>query len=102
MDEHEIQKYAVMALRKIGFTCCVTSNRKKTSNTRGTPDVFVNISNYHWTALEFKQPDGKVSKTQKQLVDNKLSYIVTSAEEAVLIAISLKRRAYEDNLRVKR
>ena len=92
MTEHTIQNLAVACLRKIGFTVCVTSNRKRTSNTKGTPDTFVNIKGAVWISLEFKQANGKVSIEQLALQQNGMSYVVTSAEEAVQVCLSFRKK----------
>jgi hypothetical protein len=92
MNEHEIQSLAVAALRKIGFTCCVTSNRKRTSNTKGTPDVFVHIGNAGWLAIEFKRPHGgRISSEQAKLNTLKNSYIVDNIDDAIEICLSFNK-----------
>jgi len=84
LNEHAIQRYAVAALRKLGYTVIVTSNRKRTSNTAGCPDIFVYIKGGVWISLEFKQPkSGKASKAQSKLIDSGMTHIVTSVEEAI-------------------
>jgi hypothetical protein len=90
MNEHDIQKFAVIALRKCGFICCVTSNRKKTSNTKGMPDVYVHISKGAWVALEFKQPKGKPSKEQLKLSEQGYSYIVDNIDTAIEMCIKFR------------
>jgi hypothetical protein len=92
MNEHEIQKLAVAALRKIGFTCMVTSNRKHTANTKGCPDVFVYIVKGAWIGLEFKQPKGKPSKEQLVLSERGFSYVVDSIDRAIDICINFKKK----------
>jgi hypothetical protein len=84
MNEHDIQRYAVAALRKLGYTVIVTSNRRRTSNTRGTPDTFV-WAKKKWKALEFKQPSGKLTKEQTLLCLSGQINIVTSVEEAIRV-----------------
>jgi hypothetical protein len=91
MNEHELQKLAVAALRKIGFTCIVTSNRKHTANTKGCPDVFVYIIKGAWIALEFKQPkSGKASKEQLILSEQEFSYIIDSIDKAIEMCIKFR------------
>ncbi len=92
MNEHGIQNLAVKALRKIGFICIVTSNRKRTANTKGTPDVFVYIGKFRWIALEFKQPKGKVSAEQTHLNEAGSSYIVYNVETAIKICMESKKQ----------
>ena len=94
LTEREIQTYAVKALRKIGFACCVTSNRRATANTKGTPDVFVHIKTGLWIGLEFKSPTGLVSKEQT----DKNPFIARSIEEAVYTAMRAKKTLTGVNL----
>jgi hypothetical protein len=86
MTEREIQTYAVKVLRKLGFTCCVTSNGRRTANTRGTPDVFVLIGKGYWIGLEFKSPTGLVSKEQYDINP----HVARSIEEAVSTTMRAK------------
>jgi hypothetical protein len=90
MTEHGIQKNAVKELRKLNFICCVTSNGKRTANTKGTPDVFVYIGHRVWTGLEFKQRVGKPTKEQKELEEIGANYICRSVEDAVMYCNALK------------
>jgi hypothetical protein len=90
MTEHEIQKLSVAALRKTSFTCIVTSNRKKTSNTKGCPDVFVYVRRGLWIALEFKQPKGKMSLEQATLNESGSSYIVDSIGGALQVCMKYR------------
>ena len=87
MNEHTIQNLAVAMLRKIGFTVCVSSNRKRTSNTKGMPDTFIHIKSKEWIAIEFKQPRGKISLAQARLERADMSYVVDNVEEAIQICI---------------
>jgi hypothetical protein len=92
LTEHEIQNLAVNALRKIGFICIVTSNRKRTANTKGTPDVFVYVKNGLWIALEFKQPKGIISKEQIYFNSVGSSYIVYCVDTAVKVCLEAKAK----------
>jgi hypothetical protein len=83
MTEHEIQKASINLLHDNGFVCCVTSNRKRTANTKGTPDVFVFVGGKKWIAIEFKSPCGKLSEEQKKLNERGAVYIIRSVEEAI-------------------
>jgi hypothetical protein len=96
--ERQIQEPLVKLLRKFKYGVCVTSNRRHTSNTPGTPDVFVLVSNYWWIALEVKSRKGKVSKQQAALEHEGGSYVVRSVEEG----FETVRRVTEalDNARV--
>jgi hypothetical protein len=87
MNEHNIQNLAVAMLRKIGFTVCVSSNRKRTSNTKGIPDTFIHIKGKKWVAIEFKQPRGKISLEQLRLERADMSYVVDNVEEAIQICL---------------
>jgi len=82
MTEREIQRRIIDALRKSGCLVCVTSNRRHTANTPGTPDLFV----WHggrWTALEVKSPDGRLTAKQSALVESGAVHVVRSVEEAL-------------------
>ena len=82
MTEREIQRRIIDALRKAGCLVCVTSNRRHTANTPGTPDLFV----WHkgrWTALEVKSPDGRLTVKQSALVESGAVHVVRSVEEAL-------------------
>jgi len=89
--EREIQTTSVKTLRKMGATCLVTSNRKKTANTKGTPDVFVHMRNGMWLALEFKQPEGKTTTEQFALNQQGYSYIVDSVGAAIKVVLDLRK-----------
>jgi len=82
MTEREIQRRIIDALRKAGCLVCVTSNRRHTANTPGTPDLFV----WHegrWTALEVKSSDGRLTTKQSALVESGAVHVVRSVEEAL-------------------
>ena len=82
VTEREIQRRIVGALRKAGCLVCVTSNRRHTANTPGTPDLFV----WHegkWTALEVKSPDGRLTAKQSALVESGAVHVVRSVEDAL-------------------
>ena len=81
MTEREIQKPLVDLLRKFRYEVCVTSNRRKTSNTPGTPDLFVLVSKHWWIALEVKSRKGKLSDKQLALEHEGASYVIRSVEE---------------------
>ena len=84
MTEREIQRKGVQALRKLGFEVVVTSNRMRTANTKGTPDVFVySKKREQWTALEVKAPGGKVSKEQSRLEEQGAVTVCRSVDEMV-------------------
>ena len=91
MNEREIQKKAVDHLRQAGFTVIVTSNRKKTANTKGAADIFVNIYRSVWIALDTKTPTGKLSEEQQKLVDEGKVYIFTEPYEALDICITARK-----------
>ena len=93
-NEHEIQNLAVKALRKIGFTCIITSNRRRTSNTKGTPDVYVYMEHGYWIGLEFKQPKGKLTVEQTALNSDGSVYIVDSVDKAVRICLNKKSKQF--------
>ena len=85
MTEREIQRKGVQALRKLGFEVVVTSNRMRTANTKGTPDVFVfkYKGGRGWLALEVKAPSGKVSKEQSRLEEHGAVTVCRSVDEMV-------------------
>jgi hypothetical protein len=87
MTEHTIQNLAVAMIRKIGFTVHVTSNRKKTANTKGIPDTSVHIRGTKWIKIEFKQPRGKISEEQEKLQKEGMIYIVDNVEDAIRICL---------------
>ena len=82
MTEREIQRRIIDALRKAGCLVCVTSNRRHTANTPGTPDLFVWRAG-RWTALEVKSPDGRLTARQSALVESGAVTVVRSVEEAL-------------------
>ena len=83
MNEHDIQREAVDLLRDEGYIVCVTSNRRHTANTKGTPDVLVALHSALWLGLEFKQPGGKLTQEQETLYAHGNIRVVTSAKEAL-------------------
>jgi hypothetical protein len=87
VNEHTIQNLAVAMLRKIGFTVHVTSNRKRTANTKGIPDTSIHIRGTKWIKMEFKQPKGKISPEQLQLQQEGKIYIVDNTEDAIQICL---------------
>lgn len=91
LSERETQTLTVATLRKIGFLVCVTSNRKRTSNTKGTPDLFVHIKDHLWLAMEIKGTGGKLSKEQAFLKDVGTSIVITDVEDAVQTCLALRR-----------
>ena len=80
MNERDIQREAVKWLRKEGYQVLVTSNGRKTANTRGTPDLFVWVKD-RWRAFDTKQPNGKITLEQVDLVAGGKLTIYTSVEE---------------------
>lgn len=68
----------------------VTSNRKRTANTKGTPDVYVYVEHGYWIALEFKQPKGKLTTEQTALNSDGSIYIVDSVDKAIKICLEKK------------
>jgi len=82
MTERETQRQIVDALRRAGCLVCVTSNRERTANTPGTPDLFVWRAG-RWTALEVKSPSGKLTAKQSALVESGAVHVVRSVEEAL-------------------
>ena len=82
MTERETQRRIVDALREAGCLVCVTSNRRHTANTPGTPDLFVWRDGV-WTALEVKSPDGRLTVKQSALVESGAVTVVRSVEEAL-------------------
>jgi len=86
VTEREIQRRIIDALRKAGCLVCVTSNRRHTANTPGTPDLFV----WHagkWTALEVKSPSGKLTAKQSALTESGAVHVVRSVEDALFIVL---------------
>lgn len=81
--ERDIQRETVAMLRKNNFTVIVTSQGRRSSNTPGTPDLFVWV-NDRWIAFETKKPGGKVSKEQEKLYSERKSHIYTSVLEMKL------------------
>ncbi len=70
VTEREIQRAGVAELRRCGLLVFVTSNGRATSNTEGTPDVFVwQPRRKKWIALEVKSPSGPIRSKQQELVD---------------------------------
>ena len=86
MTEREIQRRIVDALRKAGCLVCVTSNRERTANTPGTPDLFV-WRDGKWTALEVKSPDGRLTAKQSALVESGAVHVVRSVEDALQVVM---------------
>ena len=82
MTERELQRQIVDALREAGCLVCVTSNRRHTANTPGTPDLFVWYAG-KWTALEVKSPDGRLTAKQSALTESGAVHVVRSVEEAL-------------------
>jgi len=80
-SERDTQKLLVRILRDWGYRVCVTSNRRRTSNTPGTADVFVLVSKYWWIALEIKSRKGKTSKRQAEIEHEGGSYVIRSVAE---------------------
>lgn len=81
LTERTIQREAVRALRRMGYTVCVTSNMRRTANTIGTPDVFCNPAKRVWIGLEFKRPDGKLSEAQTAL--REAVFVCRSVQDAI-------------------
>jgi len=86
MTEREIQRRIIDALRKAGCLVCVTSNRRHTANTPGTPDLFV-WRDGKWTALEVKSPDGRLTAKQSALVESGAVHVVRSVEDALQVVM---------------
>jgi Holliday junction resolvase len=82
VTEREVQRQIVDALRKAGCLVCVTSNRRHTANTPGTPDLFV-WRDGRWTALEVKSPDGRLTAKQSALAESGAVTVVRSVEDAL-------------------
>jgi len=87
MTEREIQRFLVSALRKIGFTVCVTSTNKSSRCTHGTPDLFVHIHDGLWLGLEVKSETGGLSEEQSKLEKSGAVHIIRSIEEGVKLAM---------------
>lgn len=97
MSERDIQRQAVKWLRKEGYDVLVTSNGRKTSNTRGTPDLFVWTD--RWLALDTKQPGGKFSSdTQERLVREGKVVLYSSVEELIDICKQRNTQATSGNI----
>ncbi|TAK57861.1 MAG: hypothetical protein EPO24_09340 [Bacteroidetes bacterium] len=80
--EKDLQRESVGILRQCGFAVCITSNGKKTSNSKGTPDTFVFIpGRKRWFALEFKTEEGELSKEQQMLFDMGATVVIRSVED---------------------
>ena len=87
MNERELQRSCVREFRKLRFIVVETSNRRATTNTRGTPDIFVYTGEGKWTALEFKMPSpgrsrGSISIEQERFEKAGAVHIVTSIHAA--------------------
>lgn len=67
MTERELQTDCVADLRKKGFKVYVTSQRGKSANTRGLPDVLIYLGRGYWLGLEFKTLTGKTTPEQDEL-----------------------------------
>ena len=80
MTERDIQRQAVKWLRKEGYDVIVTSNGRRTANTRGTPDLFVWVKD-RWYAFDTKMPGGKLSPEQLRLFGQGKLTIYTSLEQ---------------------
>jgi hypothetical protein len=90
MTERKIQNKTVDLLRQAGYTVMVTSNKKKTSNTKGMPDIYVCLYRNHWIALDTKTPTGGLSEEQKALSEEGKVYYYTDPHEAVAYCISAR------------
>ena len=80
MTERNIQREAVKWLRKNGYEVLVTSNGRKTANTRGMPDLFIWLADA-WRAFDTKKPGGKLSPEQEKLFRDDKLQIYSSLEE---------------------
>lgn len=75
MTEREIQTAAVKALRALGSTVFVQSDRRR-AVVRGTPDVFASLPGrvpMRYVGIEIKSPSGKLTK--EQIAEEKLGAI---------------------------
>ena len=88
--ESEIQRNTVDYLTQSGFKVLITSNRKRTNNTPGTPDIFCNVYADLWIGLETKKDGGDVSEEQERLYEDGKIYIYTEPHQA--LDICLRRR----------
>jgi len=96
MTERDIQDYAIKQWRgKEGFEVLVTSNRKKTANTRGLPDAFIWTKSKYWIGVDFKSPTGGYnSDKQRELAETGKILIVRTKAEVDNITKELNRRFY--------
>ncbi len=91
MNERELQRMAVDALRQIGYTVLVSNNRRKTSNSKGMPDCIVYDERRRWIALDFKNPNGsRLSKEQEVYQKLGMIFYPTSIGEALDIVSNKK------------
>lgn len=79
--EREIQTRAVRLGRELGWTILVSSDRRATASTRGTPDVWVHVFGALWAGVEFKSPIGRVRKEQQEMADDHMVALVRSVDE---------------------
>jgi hypothetical protein len=94
MRERPIQKKAVELLKQAGFKYVSTSARKRTENTPGTPDLFVNVYGTLWIGVELKadENDVKVSKEQRELNEEGRTLICDSPTDVLTAAIVMRER----------
>lgn len=90
MTEREIQRLAVQRIRENGFLVTLTSNRRATANTVGTPDCAVYVGHGYWIQLDFKSSNGRLSERQKELQALGAVHFPRSADEAVRTCIDEK------------
>ena len=80
--EREVQVYLVKRLRQLKFLVFQTSNRSKTANTAGTPDVFAWDKRFDsWVAFECKSSSGELTLEQELLRDCGATVIIRSKNE---------------------
>src|SRR3990167_9724015 len=88
--ERDIQRRGVELLRQAGFTVCETSNRRRTLNTSGTPDLFVSVGGKLWIGIEVKARGGKLSKAQARLAH--MGHIYVCINEDGILDTALRAR----------
>jgi len=81
VTESKIRHQIYDAFKKLGITYISTSDRRKSRNTPGCPDIFVWVG--HWEGMDAKTPEGVLSPEQEEHVKEHRVWIVRSVEEAV-------------------
>ena len=88
LSERDIQTVAVRALRKLGFSVNVSSNRRHTANTEGLPDLHVHIRGALWLAIEVKCKGGKLQPRQSELAKSGKILVLDSVESIIQAVLS--------------